>query len=584
MGWVPACLWDVRETQVDQRWIGRARGHGAGLRRRSLAVTTVALGWLGAMYAPPVAADTPCPLITPWGCPTEDVGTAPEPTTTTTAAPATTTTTVAPDPSPSTGPRLSSQEAETHLLDLVNGERRRRNLPLLAGRGDVIEIARGWSTVMAGDGRLRHNDDYFRSSTRSRLKARLLGENVAYAPSVEEAHRRLMASDGHRRNILNARFSIVGIGTVFQNDRWWITQDFLQPRHPAPTPPAQRAAGSSERLAVASAPDDATRVPVARPLQRPPLADNRIELEEGNSPSRLFDDLVPNPQPDDPFSVAALPAGLLVFLLWLGPGLWWFTRRRGDTTHDDATKGAAPSDLTREHLTRVAVGHHQLKTKLAVTCGWSMTLLERWDVLAEPDRKSIVDILARASREAATIADHLLLDERAVAVEHDVRLVDLDLRAFLEDFIPHAQALTHDHHLRVNTSNEHLPAQADSAALQLVLEQLLENAAKYAPAGTEIVITAHTTNEAPAITVTDQGPGFPDDLDPFTAGERGDRTTTGNGLGLYIARSLITAMHGTIDIIPGPGGAVRLTFTPVPSTDVTPMPDARTCRDVIRQG
>lgn len=457
------------------------------------------------------------------------------------------------------------------MLHLVNAERRRRDLPLLVGRDDVVEIARAWSATLAEEGGLRHNDGYFRTSTRRRLHARLLGENVAFAPSVEESHRRLMASEGHRRNLLDARFTVVGIGTVFDDGRWWITQNFLQPRHPAPAPAARGGERAVQRVAASSAPHRAAGAPIALaaapPIPSPPVAEQRTERDGGVLRPELIDDLVPTSQPRDQLSGAALPAGLLVFLLWLGPGLWWCTRRRARPSHEDRSFGAAQRDPSRNDLTRLAVGHHQLKTKLAVTCGWSMTLLEQWDALPEADRRSIVDILARTSREAATIADQLLLEERAVAVEHDVRLVDLDLHPFLEEFVQHAQGLAHDHKVHLAASIRPVAARADGTALRLVLEQLVENAAKYSPAGTEILVASDMTDDVPTITISDRGAGFPDDLDPFTAGERGDRSTTGNGLGLYMARALVTAMRGTIDIVPGPGGIVRISLEAAAAPD-----------------
>ena len=57
----------------------------------------------------------------------------------------------------------------------------------------------------------------------------MLGENVAYGPSIEAVHEELMASEGHRHNVLDPRFTVIGIGIVRGPDRWWVTQDFVQP-------------------------------------------------------------------------------------------------------------------------------------------------------------------------------------------------------------------------------------------------------------------------------------------------------------------------------------------------------------------
>ena len=95
---------------------------------------------------------------------------------------------------------------------------------------------------------------------------------------------------------------------------------------------------------------------------------------------------------------------------------------------------------------------------------------------------------------------------------------------------------------------------ADPALLEQVLVNVLENAAKYAPAGSGVVLSARRDGRWVAISVTDEGPGIPPaDLphvfDSFYRAHRQDRTVPGTGLGLAIARGLIEAMGGTIEAI-----------------------------------
>lgn len=115
------------------------------------------------------------------------------------------------------------------LLARLNGERSERGLQPLVLRDDVSEIAGHHSIAMSSEQGLRHNDDWFTSSTKRRVGARTVGENVAYAGSVAEAHAVLMASPEHRAIILDPRWTAVGLGAVDDGSLWWITQDFLQP-------------------------------------------------------------------------------------------------------------------------------------------------------------------------------------------------------------------------------------------------------------------------------------------------------------------------------------------------------------------
>lgn len=204
-------------------------------------------------------------------------------TTTTTAPPATqpsipplpttTTTTAAP-----ARPAASLPASAAHLFALVNQDRADAGLPPVAARGDVESIAVGHSFAMAKSGSIWHNDDYFTESTRARLGASVLGENVASNSSIDDANRRLMASPGHRANLLDRRFSVIGIGVVDDGTGYlYITEDFVDPitaarivaagapRHPAPA-----AAPAPVALTSAPSPGPGEIAPVAAPADVAP--------------------------------------------------------------------------------------------------------------------------------------------------------------------------------------------------------------------------------------------------------------------------------------------------------------------------
>jgi hypothetical protein len=108
------------------------------------------------------------------------------------------------------------REAERSMLDAINRERRDRGLEPLEWCGDCAEVARAHSRDMYRDGYFSHEDldgngpfDRMKSADISYAAA---GENLALAPTVEEAHEGLMTSPEHRENILRSAFQEVGIG------------------------------------------------------------------------------------------------------------------------------------------------------------------------------------------------------------------------------------------------------------------------------------------------------------------------------------------------------------------------------------
>lgn len=158
-------------------------------------------------------------------------------------------------PPPPAAPH-SVPEAARRLLDLVNGERAKAGLGLLNSRDDVVAIALAHSQRMVAAGNIFHNDDYFSATVQKLLNTKARGENVAQNSSVDDTHTRLMNSPGHRANILDPRFSVVGFAVVQASDgRYYTTQDFLQPAGgiapvaPAPKPAAPRPAAVAAAVA-----------------------------------------------------------------------------------------------------------------------------------------------------------------------------------------------------------------------------------------------------------------------------------------------------------------------------------------------
>lgn len=164
-------------------------------------------------------------------------------------------------------------EPALRLLDMVNSERATAGLAPLAARSDIEAVAQPHTDSMASTGTLAHNDSYFTAANREHLKASHLGENVAVNSDLEDAHRRLMASEGHRANILSARFKFAGFSVVQDSEgRFWITQNFVEPR------PVAAAA------APAPAPAAAPVRPAARPAAPAPVAAPVIPAVEAPTP------------------------------------------------------------------------------------------------------------------------------------------------------------------------------------------------------------------------------------------------------------------------------------------------------------
>ncbi|MCC6496972.1 MAG: DUF4118 domain-containing protein [Propionibacteriaceae bacterium] len=112
---------------------------------------------------------------------------------------------------------------------------------------------------------------------------------------------------------------------------------------------------------------------------------------------------------------------------------------------------------------------------------------------------------------------------------------------------------------------EDLPMiRADAGLLERVLANLVDNADRYLPPGERVRIAAHRDGALVAVQVIDHGPGVATErlgeiFAPFQ--HFGDRSTTGLGLGLAIARGFTEAMGGTLRPSHTPGGGLTMTVT-----------------------
>jgi two-component system sensor histidine kinase KdpD len=106
----------------------------------------------------------------------------------------------------------------------------------------------------------------------------------------------------------------------------------------------------------------------------------------------------------------------------------------------------------------------------------------------------------------------------------------------------------------------------DAVLIERVLYNLLENAGKYTPVGTQVRISAAPDGASLRVAVSDRGLGVPKGqeeviFDKFTRGVVRESSTPGVGLGLAIARAIVEAHGGRIFVAPMPEGGASFVFT-----------------------
>ncbi len=138
---------------------------------------------------------------------------------------------------PTAPAEMSSFQVESILTDLVNQARSSAGVsPDLHVDPAVSQVARAHSEAMRDRGFFSHADPEG-NKLRDRLRVagvtfRSAGENLAQVGGASDpagmAHRMLMDSNSHRKNILSDNFSVMGIGVAKRGSEYWITQIFLE--------------------------------------------------------------------------------------------------------------------------------------------------------------------------------------------------------------------------------------------------------------------------------------------------------------------------------------------------------------------
>jgi two-component system sensor histidine kinase KdpD len=215
----------------------------------------------------------------------------------------------------------------------------------------------------------------------------------------------------------------------------------------------------------------------------------------------------------------------------------------------DRVKRTAETDRLRSALlTSIS---HDLKTPLAAVLGAAGTLRSLSNVLDEQAKAdllaTIIDESERLNRFIANLLDMTKLESGAVAPNSALH----DLGEVVGSALARAGKILSQHRVEVELAKDLPMVEIDPVLFEQVLFNLLDNAAKYAPAGTTVRIQSWQERDFVGLQVLDEGEGIaPGDLehifDKFYRARKVDHVRAGTGLGLAISRGFVEAMHGTI--------------------------------------
>jgi len=217
----------------------------------------------------------------------------------------------------------------------------------------------------------------------------------------------------------------------------------------------------------------------------------------------------------------------------------------------------------RDQSDFVAMLFHEIKTPLAEIDS-AATILEHLDDGRQAETGHRYDAIHSAVDRLNLLVEQSLASDRQGLEEVHLARLPIDPRGVAQVVLESFRG-GQSHRLVLDTA-EQLPLMyADPEFLRVALANLVDNAIKYAPEGSEIRVEAWAREGAVTLAVVDQGPGM-DSAATNRAFDRywrggGSAGSTGAGLGLYLVRRIAQAHDGKVEVESTPGRGCRFLLT-----------------------
>jgi PAS domain S-box-containing protein len=217
----------------------------------------------------------------------------------------------------------------------------------------------------------------------------------------------------------------------------------------------------------------------------------------------------------------------------------------------------------------VSTVSHELRSPLTSVKGYTSLLLNRWERLAEAQKRMMLEQVHHDADRVTRLVTELLDISRLETGRLVLRRQMVALADLAKDVVEHVRLEYPQLEVETSFPSDFPAIYADPDKVEQVLTNLVENAAKYAdPKGIRIggeVCTGGDEDGMVAVAVNDKGEGISGSDLPriFTKFfRRAETRPTGSGLGLWISRGLVEAHGGklTAASVPGEGSTFRFTL------------------------
>jgi two-component system phosphate regulon sensor histidine kinase PhoR len=239
------------------------------------------------------------------------------------------------------------------------------------------------------------------------------------------------------------------------------------------------------------------------------------------------------------------------------------------------------TEIERVERTRrdfIANVSHELRTPLTSIEGYTETLLES-GAAHDAQTHDFLETIRRNASRMARLTEDLLKLARVESGEWRLERQAVPAAELLQDAVANLKSIAEGHEVTVEQSSAE-QVLADSDAIHQVFANLIENAAKYSPAGTPIALGVHSRDEVLEFYVKDQGPGIAAEHVPrlferfYRVDKARSREAGGTGLGLAIVKHIVMNHGGQVRVETeiGHGSTFFFSLPSVTATKLEPQP------------
>ena len=212
----------------------------------------------------------------------------------------------------------------------------------------------------------------------------------------------------------------------------------------------------------------------------------------------------------------------------------------------------AKNEQLRANLLRAI--SHDLRTPLTSISGNASNLLSNGDSFDDATKKQLYADIYDDSMWLINLVENLLSVTRIEEGRLNLHITEDLLDDVISEALRHINRQSSEHNITVQTGEDFLFAKMDSKLMVQVIINLVDNAVKYTPKGSNIVIETKKQGSKAVVSVADDGDGIPDEMKErvfdmfYTGANKVADSRRSLGLGLSLCKSIVNAHGGTIEV------------------------------------